>query len=188
MRFEFLGFGDDVVDTARNLFPADERNGAVGAAAVAAFGNLQVGVVLESAQVHARQVLCIASLRCHDAHLLQKFARPVGAYPVIDFGKFLYEFIAVAARKATRNDQLLLVLLAVNLCENRVDGFLFRGFDKSAGVHQDVVRLGGGVAGGKTGVQHLADQVFRIDLVLGASKMNDKNFGLLCRHSLKFRK
>ncbi len=88
--FEFLGFGNNVFDTAGNLLAADKRDGAVGSAAVAAFGNLQVGVVLESAQVHARQVLCIASLRCHDAHLLQKFARPVGADPVIDFGEFLY--------------------------------------------------------------------------------------------------
>ena len=42
-------------------------------------------------------------------------------------------------------------------------------FDESAGVHQNVVRLGGGVAGSKTGVQHFTDQVLRIDLVLGAS-------------------
>ena len=125
--------------------------------------------MLESTQVHARQVFCIASLRSHDAHLLQKFARLVGAYPVIDFGELLYEFVTIAARKAARNDQFLLGLFAVNLCENRVDGFFLGGFDESASVHQDVVCLGGCVAGGKTGVQHFADQVFCIDLVLGTS-------------------
>ena len=167
--FKFLGFFDNVFDAAGNLLATNERNGAVGATAVATFGNFQVGMVLESAQVHARQVFGVAGGGGHNAHLLQKFARFVGAYPVIDFGEFLHQFFAVAARKAARNNQFLLGLLAVNLCENGVDGFFLGGFNESASVHQNVVRLGGAVAGGKTGVQHFTDQILCIDLVLGAS-------------------
>ena len=169
LRLEFLRFGDDVFDGAGCLLAADERDGAVGAAAVAAFCDFQIGVVLETAEVHAREVLGIATLRCNDAHFLQKFARLVCTYPVVDFGKFLFEFLAVAARKAARDNQLLLGLLALHLCENRVDGFFLRGLDEPAGVHQDVVRLGGAIASRKTRVQHFADEIFRVDLVLGAS-------------------
>ena len=126
-------------------------------------------MVLEPAEVHAGEILCIAALRGHDAHLLQEFARFVCAYPVVYFGQFLHELVAVAAREAARYNQFLLGLLAVNLCENRVDGFFLCSLDEPAGVHQDVVCLGCTVAGGKACVQHLADEVLRVDLVLGAS-------------------
>ena len=99
--------------------------------------------MLESAQVHAWQVFSVTSLRSYDAHLFQKFAWLVGAYPVIHFGQFLYQFIAVTARKAARYNQLLLRFFAVNLCENRVDGFFLGGLDESAGVYQNVVCFGG---------------------------------------------
>ena len=167
--FKFLGFCHNVFDASRHLLATYQRDRAVGATAVAPFGNLQVGVVLEPAEVHAREVLGIATLRGYDSHLLQEFARLVRAYPVVYLGQFLHKLLAVAAREATRYNQFLLGFLAVNLCENRVDGFFFRGLDEPACVHQDVVRLGSAVAGGKACVQHLADEVLRVDLVLGAS-------------------
>lgn len=45
MRDEAFGFFDKFVDGARDVSAADERYGAVGAAAVAAFGYLEVGIV-----------------------------------------------------------------------------------------------------------------------------------------------
>ena len=126
-------------------------------------------MVLEPAEVHAREVLGIATLRGDDSHLLQEFARLVRAYPVVYLGQFLHKLLAVAAREATRHNQFLPCLLAFNLCENRVDGFFLRGLDEPARVHQDVVRLGCGITSREPRVQHFADEVLRVDLVLGAS-------------------
>ena len=126
-------------------------------------------MVLEPAQVHAREVFGVATLRGDYSHFLQKFARLIRAYPVVHLGQFLDELVAVAAREATRHDQFLFCLLAFDLRENRVDGFFLGGLDEPAGVYQNVVCLRCAVTSYKTGVQHLADQVFCIDLVLGAS-------------------
>ena len=43
--YQVLGFGDDCLDGSRMVSAADEWDGAVGAAAVASFGDLEVGVV-----------------------------------------------------------------------------------------------------------------------------------------------
>ena len=139
-------------------------------------------MVRKSAQVHAGEVLGVTALRCDNAHLLQKFAWLVRADPVVHLGQFLHQFFAIAATQAARNNQFLLGLLCFCLCKNRVDGFFLRGFDKAARVHEDVVRLSGGIAGCKTCMEHFADEVFCVDLVLGASEMHDKDFGLFCRH------
>ena len=68
--FEVLCLCDDVLDGAGVLLAANERDGAVGATAVATFRDFQVGMVRKSAQVHAGEVLGVTALRCDNAHLL----------------------------------------------------------------------------------------------------------------------
>ena len=165
--FEVLCLCDDVLDGAGVLLAADEWDSAVGAAAVAAFRNFQISVT---------------ALRSDNAHLLQKFARLVRADPVVHLGQFLHQLFAIAAAQASRYNQLLLCLLCLGLRKNRIDGFFLGGFDEPARVHEDVVRLSGGIAGSKTCMEHFTDEVLGIDLVFCASEMHDKYFGLFCRH------
>ena len=185
--FEVLCLCYDVFDGTGILLAANQRDGAVGATAVTAFCNFQISVMAESTQVHAGEVLGVTALRSDDAHLLQKFARLVRADPVVHLGQFLHQLFAIAAAQAARNNQFLLGLLCFRLGENRVDGFFLGGFDEPARVHEDVVRLPGGITGHKTRMEHFADEVFCVDLVFCASEMHDKDFWLFCRHAHKYR-
>ena len=97
----------------------------------------------------------------------------------VHFGKFADEVVGKALGKAAADDDfgiraLALVALAGGF-ENGVDGFLFRGIDKSAGVHNEDIsfgRIGGDFKSfGFCGSKH----DLGIDEIFGAAEADHAN-------------
>ena len=164
---ELLGFGDEFVDGTRAVGTADEGDGAVGTGAVAAFGNLEVGVVRRSGEV----AMGVGE------------AEEFGTMPFVDFGHLVLQLLHVALDEASADDETGAVVAAFfggDLVEDGVDALLLGIADETAGVDDDgvaVVALAveeDSVAfGGET-----AGEFFAIDGVLGTPKGDDVDFQL----------
>ena len=102
---------------------ADERNGAVGTGAVAAFRNLEIGIVR----------------RCGE-HPVQGI-EVQDAFPAVHFGDFGRKFFAVALRQAAehRNFAHAPLLLGLDGLQDRLDRFLLGVLDETAGVDDHFV-------------------------------------------------
>ena len=70
---------------------------------------------------------------------------------------------------------------------NKVNNMQQTENGETASVHEDVVRFRCGITGDKSRMEHLADEIFCVDLVFSASKMHDKYFWLFSRHAPKYR-
>src|SRR5665213_2166956 len=82
--------------------------------------------------------------RCNPCGFENRLKFP-GAYHRIDFRNALANFVAIALHQAACNDQFLggALSLESSHLKNRVYGFLLRGVDKAAGVHDKDVGLFG---------------------------------------------
>ena len=172
-------FGDDVVERARRIAAADQRDRAVGAAVVAAVGNLDVGGERRRGQ-HARRLQkpravggvagAMAAFRVGE-----HFVEPgvVGhAHDAVDFGDLVEQRVRIALREAARDEQPLQAagLFVLRHFKDGVDGFLLGRLDEAAGVDEDRVglgRIGDDLHAARA--QH-PQQVFRIHAILGAAQ------------------
>ena len=136
------------------VMPRNKRYRAVGTVAVAAFGNLYVGIVAGRRQVpmcgttqKGRFLLCtpLHTGRGQGVGLqvLHQLLVVELAVPAIDLGNLRLQLCQVAFREASHDVQSLQAPLALGLCQfqNGIDALLLGVGNKSAGVHHGNVAL-----------------------------------------------
>ena len=153
--YEFLGFGDNLFDGARDVPAADVGDGTIGAATVASFGYFDVGVVgggahlAQLGEVYTRFVARGAGFVAAD--VVDEVFPFMHAIPGIHFGDFLLQFFAVALDETSCGNQdslapvvamaLVEPFLGCGLFEEDIDGFLLSVANESAGVDDDTVAV-----------------------------------------------
>ena len=141
-----LRFAQHVGSRARDERPAQARDDAEGAAVVAAFGDLEIGVVARR-QPHAfagdeidERIVRRGRRRAHRLHHALERLR---AGDRRDVGKSVTDRVGLGAHAAGDDDAPVLV----HRRADRGERFLFRAVEKAAGVDDD--RVGAGVAARK---------------------------------------
>ena len=135
-----FGFVQNLLDGARLVAAANHRDGAVGAAAVAAFGNLKECVMLWRA-LDALGFEAFAEFGLQRVDQLLPFAHAVEA---VDFGQLGAKLVAVTFDEASSGDDapcLASALLDFDLFQQGVDRLLFGVADEAAGVDDDDVAV-----------------------------------------------
>ena len=135
-----FGFVQNVLDRARLVAAANHRDGAVRAAAVAAFGNLQECVMLWSA-LNSFGLEAFAEFGFQRVDQFFPFAHAVEA---VDFRQLCAKLVAVAFYEASDGDDapcLASALLDFDLFQQCVDRLLFGVADEAAGVDDDDVAV-----------------------------------------------
>jgi len=96
----------------------------------------------------------------------------------VDFGNFLPELVAVALCKTTGHDEPLTVALRLvpRHLEDRVDRFLLRRVDESAGIDDDDVRTRRIRREVVAGVARKPEHYFRVDEILGTPERDETDF------------
>ena len=168
---------EDVLDGTGNVFPANERYGAIGAGAVAPFADFQVSVVFGSG-LHAFGFENVVVFRLKRA---DKFAPLVDSVEGIDFGQFFTQLLLVALNETSDGDEtarFAAALLDGNLLEEDVDRLLFGVADKAASIDNDDVAVV--AASVKEEIEsrfaQVAGDMLRVDDVLATSEGYDVDF------------
>lgn len=189
--FQLFCFGNKILHGAAAESAADVGNGAVGTAVVAPLRDLEVRGIFgggEYAVAAERDGILVvkAGVACLGFSLgggscpdsVHDVVQTADAEHRVHLGEFGEDFLAVAFRQASGNDDRLQVSVLFEPCdvENVVYGFFFRAFDEGAGIDDDDIRFG--VLGGDF-VSRLDDLVkhdLGIQLVLGATEGNKTDF------------
>ena len=132
------------------MFAADEWYSAVGAAAVAALGYLEEGVVLgggEGALLGEVVIVHFAPSFLRSEYVIYQPVPFMHAVPGIDFGDFLGKLIAVAFYKTSRGDEepvfavgvvpSVVVLFLLGLLEDGLDRLFFGVANESTSVEDN---------------------------------------------------
>ena len=131
---------EDFLDRARDVVAADGRDGAVAAAAVAAFGNLEVGVVLGGAlEAFRLEAVVVFGFEAAD-----ELAPLRDAVEGIDFRQLGLQFLAVAFHEAANGDHAAAfpaTLLDADLLEEHIDRLLFGVVDETASVDDNNIAV-----------------------------------------------
>ena len=173
---EFAGLLLQLLHRHGTVFAADEGDGAVAALPVAAFGDLQVGVVLRGRQAAFGGQFRIpgGAQRPHDA------VPRAGPEIFVHLGNLLPQLVGVALREAAHDEEPFDApgLLGRRRAQDHVDRLLLGVADEAAGV--DDHRLGvGAVAVVHDGVARRGEarhEVLRIHGVLRTAERDDVNF------------
>ena len=178
-RGQFAAFLDDAVKGARVVRPADEGDGAVAAAVVAAVGNFHVGGVGGRGQ-HAlgvKEAFAVADVagapsRLGLPHHFQQARVVRHAHEAVHLGHFAVEVVDVALGEAAGDEQLFepARLLVLRHLENGLDGFLLGRLDEAAGVDEDDLRLGGVGDDLVARLFERSEDHFAVHAVLGAAE------------------
>ena len=173
--------GEDVVHGAAPMLAAELRDGAKGAAHVAALGDLHVRVgqargqkprrvrIVEVARRCARHPVAAAVGLIHELDNAVELGR---AQNGVDLGNFLQDLAAIALGETAGHDEgaRLPSLLQLGELEDGIDRFLARPVDEGAGVDDQALGalglLGDLVAGAGEHPQHQLG----VDLVLGTTE------------------
>ena len=170
---------------------ADERDGAVGAAAVAALRDFQVGVVLERREWPDGFYRCNRFYRIyifnsfyliyHLYHLLPL----MHSEPGVHFRHLPGQLFPVAFHQAAADDELL--GFECYLFENDVDALLLGVADEAAGVDNDGVAVvpAAVVVYGVPPCLQPSRQILAVDRVLRAAQGDNVDFHLI-RYSVSF--
>ena len=167
-----FGFGQHVADRARHQRPAQRGDDAEGAAVVAALGNLQVGEVVRR-QAHAllgnqrgERVVRLRQVLMDDAHhLVRRVRAGHGEHRWVR----IPDDVALGAEAAGDDDA---AVLGQRLAD-RVERFLHRGVDETAGIDDDQIGI---VIGRRHHVAlgtQLGQDVFGVDGGLRATQRNE---------------
>ena len=191
---ECLRFGEDVFHGSRLVFAAYEGYGAVGAAAVAAFGYFDVGEVFggggEPLVGEVGALYAVAGV-AEGEDGVDYFVPFVDSVPEVDFGDFLGELVAVAFYEASGGYECALlavgvvppvvVFLLYGLLQDGLDGFFLGVADESAGVEDDgvAVVLAAVEVDLYAGAGEVARYVFGVDGVFAAAECDDVYFHVL---------
>ena len=160
---------DQVLHRHGAVRAADEGNGAIGAAAVAALGNLQIGIALRAGNAARGQR---PGLHAQVPQHRRKVARAV---PRVHLGDLRAQLVGIALRQAAEHDQLprLAPLLRLHGRQDGVHRLLLGVADEAAGVqHQHVARLLA-FDNGKSIRRQLGQQMLGIDGVLRTAEGDD---------------
>ena len=175
----------DALHRAAAVAAADQRDRAVGAAVVAALGDLEVREVARrrklavAAQRHLfllREALRKAFHRAFDAG--GDVAVRADAEHAVHLGQLLVDLLAVALRETSRDDELLdaALLLERRKLEDLVDRLLLRALDEAAGVDDRDVGERRVVAQFKARVFEARHQHFAVHLVFCAAQADHSHF------------
>ena len=175
--FQTLGFGQHFTDRTAHQITAQRRNDAEGAAMVAAFGDLQIGIVtrgeLDALRRHQAGERIVGWLRYIAVHMLQHLLIGVRAADLQHLGVNGADLIFLGTQ-TTGDDHLAVLFQRFADCFQRL---LHRAVDKAAGV--DDHQLGVVVA-----VDHLVafsaqlgQDAFGIDEILRATQRNKTDTG-----------
>ena len=194
------GLVDKLVDGARDVSATDEGDGTVGAMAVAALGNFEVGIVARrgegafGGEGQRGRGFCRGALSrrgllpCESPDVSNKFVPLVNAKPGGDLGQFGLELVAVALHKAARGYQCALaavgmvtaveIACSLQLGKEGVDGLLLGVADEAAGVEDyDVAVVARAVK--EDGVARRAQvprHIFGVDSILATAEGDDVDF------------
>ena len=149
---QLLRFEEDVFDGAGDVFATDEGDGAVGAAAVAAFGYFEVGVVIGSGERAFGSKRFLRSGLSGDRQDSGDELLPlVDTEPVVDLREFGAELIEVAFDETAGGNECTVAVVVgmatveifglADLFEEGVDGFFLGIADEAAGVEDDDVAV-----------------------------------------------
>lgn len=170
---------EDFVDGSADVVAGDDGDGAVGALAVAAFRNLDVGVVGRGGQDTFEGDVFVVTF----AEVAQQVGPVELAVELIDLGDFLAQFLEVAFGEAAHHVNAAEPAFFFELAEfeDHVDAFFLGVAYEAAGVdHGDVaVGLFGIVVGLIAEGFELAEQVFGVDKVLRTAHGDDVDGVLL---------
>ena len=179
-RFAHHGFKAPAAKRAAQLW-----NDAEGAGVVAALSNFDVGLMLWSGQDARGQVVIQKCRRLRGKNFQvafhgfdDAFDFP-GTHDGVHFRNLFQNLLAEALHQASGNNQFLsgAEFLVLSHFQNRVDGFFLRGFNKTAGVDHEDLRIIGArrefvAFAGKNAHHHLA-----VDEVFGAAQGDETDFG-----------
>ena len=176
LRGQFAGLFLQLLHRDGDVAAADERDGAVAALPVAAFGNLQVGIVLRGRQAaFGGQRRVLRGPQCTNDAVPRARSEIV-----VHLGNLGSQFVGVAFREASHDEQPfdLPGLLGRRGAQNHVYRLLLGVADESAGVdHHD---LGVGAVAVEEdlvpGGREPCHQMLAVDGVLRASERYDVNF------------
>ena len=179
VRLELVDLGEDRLDVAAALRPAERRDGAEPARPVAALGDLHVrprARALRPGQVE--QVEARDRCAADRDEPLAAGGRLVGqdvdghAEPgdLIDLGQGLGQLVAVALGHAAGDDEAGAVLALVLEGEDRVDRLLAGLVDERTRVDDHEIGRGRVVGGRHAVGEQRADELVGVDLVLGAAQ------------------
>jgi hypothetical protein len=137
---QVLGFGQHVADRARNQRAAQRRDDAEGAAMVAAFGNLQVGVVIRrQADALRRHQISVRVVRFGQVlvHVAHHFFHRVRTGNGQHRRVRRLDDVALGAEAAGDDDLAVLVECLADGVERFLDG----GINEAAGVDDDQIGI-----------------------------------------------
>ena len=178
-RGQCLAFRDDVLKRPGLISSADQRNRAIGAAVVAAVGDLHIGGVARRGQHAAGGEEAVVAIGEHGAQVFFRLRHHLGdAVVVLHAQKAVHlrhlrgQIAGIALGQAAGDEQLLQParLLVLRHLEYGVDGFHLGGLDEAAGVDEDDVGLGGVSHDRVALLRQEAQQVLRIHAVLGTAQ------------------
>ena len=182
------GLGNAVIDVTAAQCAANQRNGAIVAAVVAAFGNFQVGVVARggnhagTAQLHivlgAVALGLACAVRAEAADNGGQGSVGANAHNGVHLGDFLHNLMLVAlCQTAGDNDLEVRVLLLVLAGHQDVLDSLGLGrLDEAAGVDDDNVCLGGVTHGGVAVLDEGVAEHIGVHLIFRAAERDNRNF------------
>ena len=163
------------------MLPTDEWDGTIGAAAVAAFGYFEIGIVGRCASLALAGEGCLA----FDEHV-----PGMNAIPCVHFWQFGGQLVVVALYKTTHRYQLstttvacvtlVEILFCLNLCKQGVDRLFLGIANETAGVDDDSVAvvLPTVEIDMVSHLSEVAGDVFRVDGVFAAPEGDDVDFQL----------
>jgi hypothetical protein len=176
LRLELLRFAYQARERFGAMFAAHQRNGAEGAGMIAALRNLQIAHMRLIAEELADTGM--RGDRVIDETALRELGNEVlelgESQKQVDFGDFLLQLVLIALDETPdRDDGFDPLLLEPRGFQHRIDGFLLRRVDETAGVDEDdigarqVGRHDGAVA------HELSYEPLRVHRRLVAAERND---------------
>ena len=179
------GFVQHVADRARDQVAAHAGDDAEAAAVVAAFADLQVGVVpgreLDARALHEarhqvdERVVRLGHVQVHRVHhLLRRVRAGDGQHLGVDLAHQVAAVVAGLGTQAAGDDDT--AVLGQRLADG-VQAFLHRVVDEAAGVDDDEVGTGEGLAGAVALGAELREDEFGVGQRLGAAERDEADGG-----------
>ena len=150
-RLKILCLGNNILHGTGTEATADGRNCTVSATVVASLCNLKICRIFGSGEhsVTAKaNTVFVLKGRIFFAfkNLTNRLYNVVNTSNTehgINLGKLIKNIVAISLRKTSRNNETLEISVFLEICniQNILNGFFFRGFNKSAGVYNNNVCL-----------------------------------------------
>ncbi|MBR6263775.1 MAG: hypothetical protein IKR05_11255 [Prevotella sp.] len=163
---------DEVVHRHGYMAATDERDGTESATAVAAFGDLEISVMLRGGKHTAAAIVGLHLLFQQVGSDEIDTLHTIEGVHLVDFG---LQVLLEPLREASRDIQLLdlALLTQLGIFQDGVDGLLLRITDEATGVDDDHIGTTFVVVTDHIAVFQQSGQMLRVDFVLGATEGDD---------------